>query len=66
MALQNLARKIFGTQNERELKSITPIVEKINLLEPAIKALSDEQLAGKTAEFKQRLAKGETLDSLLP
>jgi preprotein translocase subunit SecA len=66
MALQTLARKIFGTQNERELKSITPIVEKINQLEPSIKALSDDQLAGKTAEFKQRLANGESLDSLLP
>ena len=66
LTLQTLGRRIFGTQNDRELKTIRPIVERINQLEPSIKALSDAQLAGKTAEFKQRLAKGETLDSLLP
>ena len=66
IALQNVAKKIFGTQNERELKSIYPIVAKINALEPSTKALSDEQLKGKTAEFKARIAKGETLDQILP
>ncbi|HLE01322.1 MAG TPA: DEAD/DEAH box helicase, partial [Bdellovibrionota bacterium] len=64
--LQNIAKKIFGTQNERELKSINPIVARINQLEPSIKPLSDAQLKGKTAEFKQRLANGETLDAILP
>ncbi|NBU22263.1 hypothetical protein EBS43_12760, partial [bacterium] len=66
MVLQNIAKKIFGTQNERELKSIYPIVERINQLEGQIKPLSDAQLQGKTAEFKQRLANGETLDQILP
>ncbi|OFZ21311.1 MAG: preprotein translocase subunit SecA [Bdellovibrionales bacterium GWB1_55_8] len=65
-ALQKIGRKIFGTQNERELKSIRPIVDRINQLESSIKPLSDEQLRGKTAEFKERLAKGETLDQILP
>ncbi len=66
MALQTIARKFFGTQNDRELKSIYPIVDRINQLEPSMKALSDEQLAAKTTEFRQRLANGEKLDSLLP
>jgi preprotein translocase subunit SecA len=64
--LQVIAKKIFGTQNERELKSIRPIVDKINKLEPSIKTLNDAQLAGKTTEFKERLSKGETLDQILP
>ena len=62
----NLTKKIFGTQNERELKSIYPIVARINQLESQIKPLSDDQLRGKTVEFKERLAKGETLDDILP
>lgn len=62
----NVGKKVFGTQNDRELKSIRPIVEKINSLEASIKALTDEQLRGKTAEFRTRIANGETLDSLLP
>jgi preprotein translocase subunit SecA len=66
MILNTLARKIFGTQNERELKSIEPLVRKINSLEPSIHALSDDALRGKTDEFKARLKKGETLDDLLP
>jgi preprotein translocase subunit SecA len=65
MITQILA-KIFGTQNERELKKIHPIVSRINELEPAIKELSDEQLAAKTNEFRQRVSQGETLDSILP
>src|SRR3954471_18516743 len=64
--LQAIGRKIFGTQNERELKTIYPIVDRINQLEAAIKPLSDAQLRAKTDEFKARLAKGETLDDLLP
>lgn len=66
MRLQKIAKKIFGTQNERELKSIYPIVHQINQLESRIKPLSNAELQGKTAEFKQRLANGETLDQLLP
>ena len=61
-----LMKKLFGDYSSRELKSIYPIVDKIEALEGEYKALSDEQLRGKTAEFKERLAGGETLDDLLP
>lgn len=62
-----LAKKIFGTGNERELKSIRPLVDKINSLEPEMEKLTDEQLRAKTAEFKERVQKkGESLDSILP
>lgn len=57
--------KIFGNQNDREIKKVMKIVEKINALEPDMKKLSDEELQKKTDEFKERLAKGETLDDLL-
>ncbi len=66
MPLQNIAKKIFGTQNDRELKSIYPIVDQVNQWEPKTRALSDAQLQGKTIEFRQRLSQGETLDQLLP
>src|SRR5690242_19159044 len=66
MALQNIAKKIFGTQNERELKSIYPLVGRINELEPKIKSLSNSQLQAKTGEFKERISRGESLDQLLP
>jgi len=62
----SLIKKIVGSKNERELKKMWPIVVKINALESAISALSDEQLKAKTVEFKERHAKGESLDSLLP
>ena len=58
-------RKIFGSANERELKRLAPIVDEINSFEPEIRKLSDDQLSGKTAEFRQRLEKGEELDDLL-
>ena len=58
--------KLFGTHSERELKRIAPLVDKIESLRPSMQALSDEQLRGKTKEFKERLANGETLDDLLP
>ena len=61
-----LITKLFGTYSERELKRIYPIVDQIEALEPEYKALTDAQLTAKTAEFKQRLAKGETLDDILP
>jgi preprotein translocase subunit SecA len=59
-------KKIFGSANERELKKLEPIVDEINSFEPAIRKLSDDQLRGKTAEFRQRLENGEELDDLLP
>jgi preprotein translocase subunit SecA len=59
-------QKLFGSQNEREIKRIIPIVNEINDLEPGMAALSDEALRNKTAEFKQRLADGQTLDEILP
>ena len=61
-----LITKIFGTYSDRELKQIYPIVDKIEALEPEYKALTDQQLTAKTAEFKERLGKGETLDDILP
>ncbi len=61
-----IIKGIFGSKNERELKEMSPLVEKINSLEPDFQALSDEQLRAKTDEFKERLSKGETLDDLLP
>ena len=61
-----LFTKVFGTYSQRELKSIYPIVERITALEEEYKALSDAQLQAKTAEFKARLAQGETTDDILP
>jgi len=61
-----LLAKVIGTQNERELKRLTPLVAAINELEDATRALTDEQLRAKTAEFRGRVAQGETLDALLP
>lgn len=61
-----LAQKIFGTHSERELKRITPIADKVEALREEYGKLSDEQLQSKTREFKDRLAKGETLDDILP
>ncbi|MDR3124849.1 MAG: preprotein translocase subunit SecA [Endomicrobium sp.] len=57
---------IFGSQNERDIKAIKPIVDKVNALEMTIKQLSDEGLRNKTIEFRERIAKGETLDDILP
>ncbi|WP_033164499.1 preprotein translocase subunit SecA [Clostridium sp. KNHs205] len=62
----SLVTKIFGTHSQREIKLITPIVDKIEALEPSIKVLSDAELKNKTAEFKNRLKNGETLDDILP
>ena len=61
-----LFTKLFGTRAERESKHIRPTVDKILAMEAEYKALSEEELKGKTALFKERLAKGETLDDLLP
>ncbi|WP_372403459.1 preprotein translocase subunit SecA [Acinetobacter piscicola] len=64
--LASLIGGIFGTKNERELKRMRKIVDKINALEPTISALSDADLSAKTEEFKQRYKKGESLDQLMP
>ncbi len=62
----SLMKKLFGDYSSRELKSIYPIVDKIDALADEYKAMSDAQLKGKTQEFKDRLANGETLDDILP
>ncbi len=61
-----LFSKVIGTHSEREVKRVLPIVDKIESLEPEMEKLSDEELRGKTAEFKKRLADKETLDDILP
>ena len=63
--LLNLLTKVFGSRNERVLKMMRKRVEKINALEPAMVALSDEELKAKTAEFKQRITSGSSLDTIL-
>tara|TARA_R110001583_G_scaffold3965_10_gene23876 strand:+ start:6592 stop:9300 length:2709 start_codon:yes stop_codon:yes gene_type:complete len=62
----NLLTKMFGSRNDRLIKQMSKEVKKINALEPILEALSDEELKAKTIEFKERLAKDETLDSILP
>src|SRR4051812_49498260 len=64
--LDTLLAKVVGTQNERELKRLRPIVAQVNALEPSVRSLTDEQLRGKTTGFRERFAAGETLDELLP
>ena len=64
--LQSVLTKFFGSKQERDLKKFQPLVEHVSSLEPSVKEFSDEQLRSKTDEFKERLAKGETLDDLLP
>jgi len=61
-----LLRKVLGSKNERELKRLQPLVDRINGLEPTISSLSDDALKGKTIEFRERFGRGETLDDLLP
>ncbi len=58
--------KIFGTKHERDMKRLQPLIAQINSLEPGMIALSNDQLKGKTTEFKERFTRGENLDSLLP
>jgi preprotein translocase subunit SecA len=62
----NLLKRIFGTKNERELKRIAPIVEKINSFEGAMRELPDDAFAALTRKFRERLEKDETLDGVLP
>jgi preprotein translocase subunit SecA len=64
--LGQLLAKVLGTQNDRELKRLVPLVARINALETDTQALSDDQLRGKTAEYKERVTRGESLDDMLP
>ena len=64
--LTTLFKKILGSKNERELKRLGKIVKQINLLEETLEGLSDEELKGKTTEFRERLQQGEALDQILP
>ena len=66
LGLGTVARKVFGTPNDRKVKATRPLVEKINALEPEIEALSDQGLIEKTAELRKRALDGEPLDALLP
>ena len=65
LGFSKLAKKIFGSSNERYIKSLQPKVDAINALEPECKRMSDDELKAKTVEFRERLAKGETVDDLL-
>src|SRR6202163_1369336 len=64
--IQTFLAKVIGTQNERDLKRLRPLVDEVNVLEPALRQLSDERLRAKTPELRERLVKGETFDDLLP
>jgi len=64
--LQNVAKKIFGSRNDREIKRIRPIVQQVNELEPTIQKLTSEQLTAKTFEFKEKVERGATLESIMP
>ena len=62
----NLLTKVFGSRNDRTLRRMRKTVNQINAMEPALEKLSDDELKGKTVEFRARLEKGESVDSLLP
>jgi preprotein translocase subunit SecA len=66
LGIGTVAKKIFGTPNDRKIKATRPLIDKINALEPEFEKLSDQGLIDKTAEFKARLSGGENLDALLP
>src|SRR5690606_18628515 len=66
LSMLNFITQIFGTANDRYIKSARARVSVINDLEASLKKLSDEELRGRTAQFRQRIEKGESLDSLLP
>ncbi|WP_425084106.1 preprotein translocase subunit SecA [Ruegeria profundi] len=66
LGLGTLAKKVFGTPNDRKIKATRPLIEKINALEPEFEKLSDEGLIEKTAELRKRVLDGESLDDLLP
>ncbi len=62
----NIVKKVFGTENDRKLKKLRPLVAQINDLEPQFIALSDEQLRAKTDDYRARVEAGESLEDLLP
>ena len=66
LGLGALAKKVFGTQNDRLVKSVRPLVEKINALEAEFEALSDQGIIDKTTSLQERARAGEDLDALLP
>ena len=66
LGLGTLAKKVFGTPNDRKVKATRPLIEKINALEPEFEALNDEGLVTKTEELRARALSGEDLNSLLP
>jgi len=66
LGVSTLAKKVFGTANDRKIKAVQPLVKKINALEPDFQALSDAEIKAKTEEFKTRVKDGESLDDLLP
>jgi preprotein translocase subunit SecA len=66
LGMNIMAKKIFGSKNDRKIKAVQPLVKKINDLEPEFQALSDEQIKAKTEEFKVRVKNGESLDDMLP
>ena len=66
LGIGTIARKVFGTPNDRKIKATRPLVDKINVLEPEFEKLDDAGLIAKTEEFKTRIADGESLASLPP
>jgi preprotein translocase subunit SecA len=66
LGIGSIAKKVFGSANDRKVKSARPLVAQINALEPQFQALSDDDLKAKTQEFRDRALKGESLDALLP
>jgi preprotein translocase subunit SecA len=64
--MKKFFERIMGTYSDRELRRIMPIADKVDSYEEIMKGYTDSQLRGKTAEFKERLSKGETLDDILP
>ncbi|SIS63951.1 preprotein translocase subunit SecA [Phaeovulum vinaykumarii] len=66
LGLGTLSKKVFGTPNDRKVKSVRPLVARINALEEEYRALSDQEIRARTAQFQERIRKGETLDDLLP
>ena len=66
LGIGTIAKKVFGTPNDRKIKATRPLVAKINALEPEFEALSDDELKNKTEELAERAKQGESLDDLLP
>ncbi|MBI3014013.1 MAG: preprotein translocase subunit SecA, partial [Candidatus Tectomicrobia bacterium] len=64
--LTGIVKKVIGSKNDRELRRIQPLVDRVNQLEPRVQALTAEQMVAKTGEFRERLQRGESLDSILP